>query len=125
MATMRFTEEHIWLRPEEDGSITVGITDYAQKQLGDVVYVELPQVEQTLSPEDEAAMVESVKSTNEIRIPVVGTVLEVNERLGSQPEIVNTDPMGEGWFFRVEPEDTTELEGLMDENAYEEFVSGL
>jgi glycine cleavage system H protein len=125
MATTRFTAEHVWLRPEEDGNMTVGITDYAQKQLGDVVYVELPQVEQTISPEDEAAMVESVKSTNEIRIPVGGTVIEINERLGSEPEIVNSDPMGEGWFFRIEPEDTTELEGLMDENAYEEFVSGL
>ncbi|HEY7840619.1 MAG TPA: glycine cleavage system protein GcvH [Gammaproteobacteria bacterium] len=125
MATTRFTAEHVWLRPEEDGNMTVGITDYAQKQLGDVVYVELPQVEQTISPEDEAAMVESVKSTNEIRIPVGGTVIEINERLGREPEIVNSDPMGEGWFFRIEPEDTTELEGLMDENAYEEFVSGL
>jgi glycine cleavage system H protein len=125
MATTRFTEEHVWLRPEEEGNLTVGITDYAQKQLGDIVYVELPQIEQMISPEDEAAMVESVKSTNEVRIPVSGTVIEINERLGSAPEIVNTDPMGEGWFFRVEPEDTTELEDLMDENAYEEFVSGL
>ena len=125
MATTRFTEEHIWLRPEEDGTLTIGITDYAQKQLGDVVYVELPQLEQTVSPEDEAAMVESVKSTNEIRIPVGGTVVEVNERLGTEPEIVNTDPMGEGWFFRIEPEDTSDLQILMDENAYEEFVSGL
>jgi glycine cleavage system H protein len=124
MATTRFTEEHIWLRPEDDGTLTVGITDYAQKQLGDIVYVELPQVEQTVSPEDEAAMVESVKATNEIRIPLGGTVVEINERLGAEPEIVNRDPLGEGWFFRIEPEDASELDDLMDENGYEEYVSG-
>lgn len=125
MSETRYTEKHEWLRPEEDGTITVGITNYAQEQLGDVVYVELPLVDQTLSPGDEAAMVESVKATGEVKVPIGGTVVEVNEKLTQSPELVNTDPQGEGWFFRFEPEDTSELETLMDESAYEEFITGL
>ena len=125
MKGTRFTDEHEWLRTEEDGTITVGITTYAQQQLGDVVFVELPQLDQTISPGDEAAMVESVKATGEISVPLAGTVVEINEKLADAPELVNTDPQGEGWFFRFEPEDTSELENLMDEHAYEEYVAGL
>lgn len=124
MSNIRFTAEHEWLRVEEDGSLTVGITDYAQQQLGDVVYVELPRVGQTVSTGDEAAVVESVKAAGDIKVPVSGTVLEVNERLAQEPELVNSDPLGNGWFFRLEPEDTTELDSLMDEDAYQEFVAG-
>ena len=123
--TLKFTEEHEWLRVEDDGHITVGITDYAQTQLGDVVYVELPQAGQALSPGDEAAVVESVKAAGEIRAPLGGSVTEVNDQLRSAPELVNKDPLGEGWFFRIDPEQGTDLQGFMDEDAYQEFVKGL
>jgi glycine cleavage system H protein len=121
----RFTEEHEWLRVGDDGQITIGITDYAQTQLGDVVYVELPQTGQILTPGDEAAVVESVKAAGEIRTPVGGEVTEVNEQLRTAPELVNRDPMGEGWFFRLNSTGGTELDGLMDEEAYKEFIKGL
>ncbi len=122
---MKFTEDHMWLLADEEGIVTVGITDYAQQQLGDVVYVQLPQVEQTLSPADEAAMVESVKSTGEVRVPMSGTVTEVNERLAEKPELLNRDPIGTGWLFRMQVDDLEPLNDLMDENAYEEFTSNL
>ncbi|MBI2969306.1 MAG: glycine cleavage system protein GcvH [Gammaproteobacteria bacterium] len=125
MSDTRFTEDHEWLRVEDDGTITVGITDYAQEQLGDVVYVELPQVGETITPGAEAAVVESVKAAGDIKVPIGGTVVEVNQRLGDAPEVVNSDPTGEGWFFRMEPEDTADLDGLMDEDAYQEYVQGL
>lgn len=122
---MKFTEDHMWVREDEEGIITVGISDYAQQQLGDVVYVQLPQVEQTLSPADEAAMIESVKSTGEVRVPVNGTVVAVNDRLADNPELLNRDPTGSGWLFRMEMDDAQPLADLMDENAYEEFISTL
>ena len=121
----RFTEEHEWLRIEDDGQITIGITDYAQQQLGDIVYVELLQAGQILAPGDEAAVVESVKAAGEIKAPVGGEVAEVNEQLRTAPELVNRDPMGEGWFFRVSPEEGADLDGFMDEEAYKEFLKGL
>jgi glycine cleavage system H protein len=122
---MKFTEDHMWLLADEEGIVTVGITDYAQQQLGDVVYVQLPQVEQTLSPADDAAMVESVKTTGEVRVPLSGTVIEVNERLTDKPELLNRDPLGTGWLFRMQVDDLEPLTELMDENAYEEFTSNL
>ncbi|MBI2994515.1 MAG: glycine cleavage system protein GcvH [Gammaproteobacteria bacterium] len=126
MGETRFTEEHHWLRVEEDGTITVGITEYAQEQLGDVVYVELPKVEQILSLGDEAAVVESVKTTSDIKAPVGGTVVEVNEKLADAPELVNKDPMGAGWLFRVDVgEEGAELDEFMSEHAYQEYVEGL
>jgi glycine cleavage system H protein len=125
MSTMKFTEDHEWLRIDDDGSVTVGITDYAQEQLGDVVYVELPQVGQSVVPGDEAAVVESVKAAGDIKAPLVGTVTAVNEKLADSPELVNSDPTGDGWFFRMEPEDRSELDGFMDEDAYRVFVASL
>lgn len=122
---MKFTEDHMWVREDEEGIITVGITDYAQQQLGDVVYVQLPQVEQILSPADEAAMIESVKSTGEVRVPVSGTVTAVNELLAEKPELLNRDPTGSGWMFKMEMDDAEPLTDLMDENAYEEFIATL
>lgn len=122
---MRFTEDHMWVREEDEGTIIVGITEYAQQQLGDVVYVQLPQLEQTLSPADDAAMVESVKSTGEVRVPVSGTVIAINERLVDNPELLNRDPTGSGWLFKMEVDDPQPLAELMDENAYEEFISNL
>jgi glycine cleavage system H protein len=125
MSGMRFTEDHEWLLVEEDGSITIGITDYAQDQLGDVVYVDMPEVGLEISAGDEVAVVESVKAAGDIKVPLSGTVSEINDLLADEPEKVNTDPMGEGWFFRITPNDPEELDSLMDEDAYWEYVSGL
>ena len=126
MGETRFTEEHHWLRVEEDGTITIGITEYAQEQLGDVVYVELPRVEQEVVPGEEAAIVESVKTTSDIKAPIGGTVAEVNEKLADSPELVNKDPMGDGWLFRVQlEEEGIELDDFMSEHAYQEYVEGL
>jgi len=119
-----YTEDHEWI--ELDGEIgTVGITDYAQGQLGDIVFVEVPEEGKTLGKGDEAAVVESVKAASDVYSPVSGTVIEGNPALGDQPGLVNEDPEGEGWFFKLTLSDTGELEGLMDEAAYEAFVSKL
>ncbi|MBX9882415.1 MAG: glycine cleavage system protein GcvH [Sphingomonas sp.] len=119
-----YTEDHEWI--ELDGEIgTVGITDYAQGQLGDIVFVEVPDEGKSLSKGDEAAVVESVKAASDVYSPVSGTVVEGNAALADQPALVNEDPEGEGWFFKLTLSDTGELEGLMDEAAYEAFVSKL
>jgi len=122
MSETKFTEDHEWLRLDEDGKLTVGITDFAQESLGDVVYVELPEEGQTVKAGDEVAVIESVKAAGEIKSPLGGTVVEVNAALADKPELVNADAMGDGWFFRMEPEDTAALDGLMDEAAYKKFV---
>jgi len=125
MSNVRVTEEHAWLRLEDDGSVTVGITAYAQEQLGDIVFIELPQVGQTVSSGDEAAVIESVKAAGDVSVPLNGTILEVNEKLAAAPELVNSDPFGEGWFFRLEIEDASDFEALMSEDDYREFIAGL
>lgn len=119
-----FTEDHEWI--ELDGEIgTVGITEYAQGQLGDIVFVEVPEEGKELTKGDEAAVVESVKAASDVYSPVSGTVIEGNAALAETPALVNEDPEGDGWFFKVTLSDTSELEGLMDEAAYEAFVSKL
>jgi glycine cleavage system H protein len=124
MSTLRFTKDHEWIRA--DGEIAViGITDYAQQQLGDVVYVELPEIGRRVEPGKEAAVVESVKAASEVYAPVAGEVVEVNAGLGEDPAKVNADAMGEGWFFKVRLADPKQLDGLMDEAAYSSFVAGL
>ena len=124
MSMIRFTKEHEWVRMEGEEAV-VGITDYAQQQLGDVVFVELPEVGKTLAQGDEAAVVESVKAASEVYAPVSGTVTAVNEQLPDEPGLVNTSPMADGWFFRMEPSDPAELNQLMDEAAYQAFVAEL
>lgn len=124
MSDMRFTEEHDWLQLEDDGSVTLGITDHAQEQLGDVVYVELPDVGRAVNGGEEVAVVESVKAASDIKAPVAGTVIAVNTLLAEQPELVNLDPMGDGWFFRLRINDANDLQGFMDETAYREFIKG-
>ena len=124
MADVKFTEDHEWIRREGDVGV-VGITDYAQTQLGDVVYVELPQVGRTLEKGKEAAVVESVKAASEVFAPVSGEVLEVNDALSGEPATVNADPMGGGWFMKIRLSKPSELDGLMDEAAYKKFVEGL
>lgn len=115
---MKFTRDHEYLK--EDG--TVGITDYAQEQLGDIVFVELPILGKTLKQGDEAAVVESVKAASEIYAPVSGTVIAVNEALRREPGLINTEPLGGGWMFRLQPDDAAEAEALMDQAAYEELT---
>lgn len=124
MSEMRFTKDHEWARIE-DGVATVGITDYAQEQLGDVVFVELPEVGKTVKQHDEAAVVESVKAASEVYAPLSGKVVEVNEALADAPETVNADPLGKGWFFKLEVSDASELDGLMDEAAYKAYLESL
>jgi len=114
---VKFTQDHEYVRVEGQTG-TVGITDYAQAQLGDIVYVELPQIGQKLNKGDEAAVVESVKAASEIYAPVSGTVIAVNEALTGEPGLINSDPAGEGWIFQLQVEDTTQIDGLMDDAAY-------
>ena len=125
MSSVKFTEDHEWLRLEDDGTVTVGITDYAQDQLGDIVYIELPNVGEILNAGSEAAVIESVKAAGEIKTAISGEVLAVNEALEDKPEAVNLDPADSGWFFKLTPDDVNELEQFMDEDAYQEFVKEL
>ena len=119
-----FTDEHEWIEVEDD-SATVGITDYAQEQLGDIVFVELPEVGTTLDKGGDAAVVESVKAASDVYSPITGEVTEINESLEEEPGQVNSSPEEDGWFYRMTVADKSELEGLMDEAAYKEFVEGL
>ncbi|NOX50724.1 MAG: glycine cleavage system protein GcvH [Gammaproteobacteria bacterium] len=119
-AEVKYLSTHEWARLEEDGSVTVGISDHAQNALGDVVYVELPEQDQQISAGDEAGVVESVKAASDIYSPVSGTVVATNPALEDEPEKVNQDPFGEGWFFRIEPNDIGELEDMLDAEAYQE-----
>ncbi len=125
MNPARFTEEHAWVRMDEDGIATIGISDYAQEQLGDVVYVQLPDVGRDLVQGDDCAMIESVKTTSDVKCPIGGRVIEVNEALADVPERVNEAPLDDGWLFRLEPADDAEFEDLMDADDYEGFVESL
>lgn len=120
----KFTEEHEWLNVDGDVA-TVGITDYAQNALGDVVFVELPEVGATFAKGDEVSVVESVKAASEVYAPVTGEIVEVNEALEGEPGLVNTGPEGDGWFFKIKLSDASELTDMMDADAYKEFVDGL
>ena len=115
--TVKYTEDHEWIRVE--GAIgTVGITDHAQEQLGDVVFVELPEVGSKVAKGDASGVVESVKAASEIYAPVSGEIVEINEALVDAPQTVNSDPTGTGWFYKIQLSDPGELGGLMDEDAY-------
>ena len=122
--TRYFSEEHEWI--DVDGDIaTVGITDYAQSQLGDVVFVETPDIGRELSKGDDAAVVESVKAASDVYAPIAGTVTEGNGQVEEDPSLVNTDAEGEGWFFKMTIANADELSGLMDATAYKAFVESL
>jgi glycine cleavage system H protein len=121
MSTFRFTRDHEWVRLDGDLAI-VGITDYAQSQLGDVVYVELPEIGHRVEKGKEAAVVESVKAASEVYAPVSGEVAEINEMLAADPATVNADPMGDGWFIKLRLDDPKELDSLMDEEGYRRFI---
>lgn len=119
----RYTEEHEWVLVGEDGKVRMGISDYAQDALGDVVYVELPAVGKTIAKGDALAEVESTKSVADVYAPVAGTVAAVNEALASEPELVNSDPYGAGWFVVIEVSDTAGLEMLLDSDAYQDLIA--
>lgn len=121
MSELRFTVEHEWLRLETDGSVTVGITAFAQNALGDVVFVQLPET-QSYSQHAEVAVVESVKAASSINMPLDGEVLEVNGALNETPELVNEAPLGEGWFFRFQPNDAAAVGKLLDQDAYDRLI---
>ncbi len=120
--TTLYTTDHEWLRIEGDVA-TIGVTDYAQSQLGDVVFVELPKVGRTLKKTEAAAVVESVKAASDVYAPISGEVLEVNAELASEPALVNSDAAGQAWFFKLKIADRGELGGLMDEAAYQKHIA--
>ena len=124
MSGLKYSKDHEWVRVDGDVG-TVGISDYAQEQLGDVVYVELPEVGTTVAQNEEAAVVESVKAASEVYAPVSGEVVEVNQALEDAPALVNGDATGEGWFLKLRLSAPGELDGLMDAAAYTEYVAGL
>ncbi len=124
MSELKFTKDHEWIRVE-GGVGTIGISDYAQEQLGDIVYVELPEVGKTLDKSDELAVVESVKAASEIFAPASGEITEVNGALEDTPDLVNTSPTGDGWFVKLKIADPSELEVLMSEGDYDTYVQGL
>ena len=120
---LKYAKSHEWARTNDDGSVTVGISDTAQDQLGDMVFIEVPEVVQTVTAEEACAVVESVKAASDVYAPLGGEVVEVNEGLADSPETVNNDAYGEGWIFRLEPSDAGELGALMDADAYEAFLA--
>ena len=124
MSTVKYTKDHEWVRVEGD-TVVVGITDYAQTQLGDVVYVELPEIGRRVQKGKEAAVVESVKAASEVFAPLSGEVIAVNAELSGEPGQINSDPMGQGWFMKLRIANPKEMDDLMDETAYNAFVQGL
>lgn len=119
-AELKYVASHEWLRLEEDGTITVGITDHAQDLLGDVVFVELPEVGTTVAVDDEIAVVESVKAASDVYAPLSGEIIAINESLEDDPEIINSDPYGEGWFFKIKPENADDYNELMSAEEYQD-----
>ncbi len=119
---LRYSESHEWARIEDDGSVIIGITDHAQSLLGDLVYVELPELEINIKNGDEAGVVESVKAASDIYSPLSGEVVAVNEALADAPELVNSDPYGGGWLFKIQPVDESELTDLLDADGYEALI---
>jgi glycine cleavage system H protein len=122
-AELKYLDSHEWARVESDGTVTIGISDHAQGALGDLVFVEVPEVGKSLSKGGAAAVVESVKAASDVYSPVSGEVVAANDALGSSPELVNSDPYGAGWLFKIKPSNTAELQQLLDAKAYEKVVA--
>ncbi|NOX77171.1 MAG: glycine cleavage system protein GcvH [Gammaproteobacteria bacterium] len=120
---LKYTKSHEWVRAEEDGSVTIGVTDHAQDLLGDMVFIELPEIEANYTAGEECAVVESVKAASDIYAPITGEVSAVNEALADTPETVNQDAFGSGWIFKMTPEDAGEIEELMDAETYLELIA--
>jgi glycine cleavage system H protein len=121
-ADLKYTETHEWVRDNADGTVTVGITDHAQDALGDLVFVELPEVGKVLAAKDACAVVESVKAASDIYSPVAGEVVEANEALDGAPETINSDPYGEGWIFRLKLAGSDPVAGLLDAESYQQVL---
>ena len=122
-ADLKYLDSHEWARVESDGTVTIGISDHAQGALGDLVFVEVPEVGKSLSKGGAAAVVESVKAASDVYSPVSGEVVAANDSLGASPELVNSDPYGAGWLFKIKPSNTAELQQLLDAKAYEKVVA--
>ena len=122
-ADLKYSKSHEWVRVEDDDLVTVGITDHAQALLGDMVFVETPEVDAGFGAEEACAVVESVKAASDVYCPLAGTVVETNANLADSPELVNDQPYGDGWIFQLKVSDTGELEGLMDADSYEAFCA--
>jgi len=125
MSERNYTHDHEWLKVETDGDITIGITDYAQEQLGDIVYVELPAVGQAVEPGANLVVIESVKAVGEVKLPLAGVVSAINTRLADEPELVNRAPLGDGWLLELTPATPLDPAACLDEAAYAAFVAGL
>lgn len=119
---MKFTEEHEWLRIEDDGAVLIGITEHASEQLGDVVFIELPEVGTEVTKDEDICVIESVKAASDILAPIDGEIVEVNEMLVNDPGKVNDDPMGAAWFFKIKPAEVSQMDDYMDEPAYKKFI---
>ena len=119
---LRYATTHEWVRPEGDSTFTVGISEHAQELLGDMVFVELPDVGATVSAGDDIAVAESVKAASDVYAPIGGEIVSVNEELEDSPELVNSDPFGDGWLFRIKADDAQEVEGLLDAEGYENSI---
>jgi len=122
---LKYSKTHEWVRLEADNQAVIGITDYAQHELGDIVYIELPEDEDTIEKDGALGVIESTKATEDIYSPLSGTVVEVNSPLLDSPEVINEDPYGDGWMIRIEMSDKSELNELMTTEAYKKFVAGL
>ncbi|MBZ6385753.1 MULTISPECIES: glycine cleavage system protein GcvH [Pantoea] len=119
---LKYRDSHEWVRKEADGTFTVGITEHAQELLGDMVFVDLPEVGNTYSAGDECAVAESVKAASDIYAPISGEIVAVNDELGDAPELVNSEPYAAGWLFRIKPSDESELDSLLDADAYKASI---
>jgi glycine cleavage system H protein len=121
-AELRYASTHEWVRPEGDGTFTVGISEHAQELLGDMVFIELPDVGAEIAAGDDVAVAESVKAASDVYAPITGEVVAVNEDLEDSPELVNSDPYGDGWLFRIKAEDVEEIEALLDAEGYQNSI---
>lgn len=119
---LKFAPSHEWVRLEEDGTITVGISGHAQEQLGDLVFVETPEIDRSCDAEEGIAVVESVKAASDIYAPVGGTIIDANAELADNPELVNTDPYGDGWIFKIQPNEASDIESMMDPDDYQAYA---
>ena len=119
---LKYISSHEWIRVEDDGTVTIGITDHAQELLGDVVYVELPEIDSEVALEDEIAVVESVKAASDIYAPLSGTIIAINDALDDTPETVNSSPYDDGWMFKMKPSEPSEIDGLIDAESYQNGI---
>lgn len=120
---LRYTKSHEWVRLEEDGTVTVGITDHAQEALGDLVFVELPEVGTQISADEACCVIESVKAASDVYMPITGEVVDTNQLLVDEPEIINGSPYDDGWIFKIQPDDADDVEQLMDAGSYDSEIA--